>query len=84
VVSPEHVEIIYLPPVADARSLKAGHIDGYCVGEPWNSESIIAWHRLGSGHLRRRLPRPSRKVLVVSGNFLPNKGCGRSRWSPHC
>ena len=39
---PADVEIIFLPPPLMPRHLKAGHIDGYCVGEPWNSESILA------------------------------------------
>ncbi|HEX7262171.1 MAG TPA: CmpA/NrtA family ABC transporter substrate-binding protein [Luteolibacter sp.] len=70
VVSPEHVEIIYLPPSLMPRSLKAGHIDGYCVGEPWNSESIVAgtgWCPVTSAEIARGHPE---KVLVIAGNFL--------------
>lgn len=70
VVSPEHVEIIFLPPSLMPRSLKAGHIDGYCVSEPWNSESIIAgtgWCPVTSAEISRGHPE---KVLLVSGNFL--------------
>ena len=70
VVSPEHVEIIFLPPSLMPRSLKAGHIDGYCVGEPWNSESIIAgtgWCPVTSAEIARGHPE---KILIVSGNFL--------------
>ena len=70
VVAPEHVEIIFLPPSLMPRSLKAGHIDGYCVGEPWNSESIISgtgWCPVTSAEIARGHPE---KVLIVSGNFL--------------
>jgi ABC-type nitrate/sulfonate/bicarbonate transport system substrate-binding protein len=34
------VEIVVLPPPLMADALKAGHIDGYCVGEPWNSVGV--------------------------------------------
>lgn len=36
------VEIVVLPPPLMADALKAGHIDGYCVGEPWNSVGVAA------------------------------------------
>lgn len=70
VISPDLVEIIFLPPYLMPRSLKAGHIDGYCVGEPWNSESIISgtgWCPVTSVDIARGHPE---KVLIVSGNFL--------------
>ncbi len=70
VVFPEHVEIIFLPPSLMPRSLQAGHIDGYCVGEPWNSESIMAgtgWCPITSAEIAHGHPE---KILLVSGNFL--------------
>jgi len=70
VVAPEHVEIIFLPPALMPRSLAAGHIDGYCVGEPWNSESILTgkgWCPVTSAEIARGHPE---KILIVSGNFL--------------
>lgn len=68
--APEDVEIIFLPPELMPRSLKAGHIDGYCVGEPWNSESIlsgIGWCPATSADIARGHPE---KVLLLSGSFL--------------
>lgn len=35
------VRLVVLPPTQMAGSLRAGLIDGYCVGEPWNSASVI-------------------------------------------
>ncbi len=70
VISPEHVEIIFLPPSLMPRSLEAGHIDGYCVGEPWNSESIIAgtgWCPVTSAEIAHGHPE---KILLLSGNYL--------------
>jgi ABC-type nitrate/sulfonate/bicarbonate transport system substrate-binding protein len=69
-VGPAEVEIIFLPPPLMPRHLKAGHIDGYCVGEPWNSESIlsgIGWCPATSSDLA---PGHPEKVLLVSGKFL--------------
>lgn len=70
VSAPEQVEIIFLPPSLMPRQLKAGHIDGYCVGEPWNSESILAgtgWCPVTSSEISRGNPE---KVLILSGGFL--------------
>lgn len=68
--APEDAEIIFLPPPLMPRHLKAGHIDGYCVGEPWNSESILSgsgWCPATSSDLSHGHPE---KVLLVSGRFL--------------
>jgi nitrate/nitrite transport system ATP-binding protein len=34
------VNLTVIPPVQMVTSLKAGTIDGYCVGEPWNSRAV--------------------------------------------
>ncbi len=68
--TPSDVEIIFLPPPLMPRHLKAGHIDGYCVGEPWNSEAILAgtgWCPATSADLSHGHPE---KVLILSGEFL--------------
>lgn len=68
--APEDAEIIFLPPPLMPRHLKAGHIDGYCVGEPWNSEAILAgtgWCPATSADLSHGHPE---KVLLVAGKFL--------------
>lgn len=36
------VEIVILPPPLMADALAARRIDGYCVGEPWNSVAVAA------------------------------------------
>lgn len=67
------IEIIVLPPSLMPRHLKAGHIDGYCVGEPYNSESILAgygWSPATSAELSYGHPE---KVLLVSGNFVQER-----------
>lgn len=67
------VEIIILPPPLMARHLKSGHIDGYCVGEPYNSEAILGgygWSPVTSSDLSYGHPE---KVLLVSGEFVKNR-----------
>ena len=45
--SDKEVQIIVVPPVKMVDSLKKGEIDGYCVGEPWNSLAV----EQGAGHM---------------------------------
>jgi two-component system, oxyanion-binding sensor len=41
------IDIVIVPPPFMADALAAGRIDGYCVGEPWNSASV----RRGTGRI---------------------------------
>jgi hypothetical protein len=41
------VEIVILPPPLMTEALGRGRIDGYCVGEPWNSAAVA----LGTGRI---------------------------------
>ncbi|CCB67183.1 CmpA/NrtA family ABC transporter substrate-binding protein [Hyphomicrobium sp. MC1] len=41
------IEIIIVPPPLMVDALASGTIDGYCVGEPWNSAAAL----LGQGHI---------------------------------
>ncbi|RUY33288.1 nitrate transporter, partial [Mesorhizobium sp. M7A.F.Ca.CA.001.13.2.1] len=43
----QEIEIVIVPPPFMADALAAGRIDGYCVGEPWNSAAVAA----GTGHI---------------------------------
>ena len=40
------VQLTVIPPPRMVENLAAGNIDGYCVGEPWNSHAVSA----GVGH----------------------------------
>ncbi len=63
------IEIIIVPPPLMPRHLKAGHIDGYCVGEPYNSEAILGgygWSPVTSSELSYGHPE---KVLLLSSEF---------------
>ena len=47
-IDPDHdVEIVILPPSFMPDALAQGDLDGYCVGEPWNSAAEI----LGAGKI---------------------------------
>lgn len=41
------IEIVIVPPPLMVDALASGTIDGYCVGEPWNSAAAL----LGHGHI---------------------------------
>ena len=47
-VDPERdIEIIILPPPLMTEALANGALDGYCVGEPWNTAAVMQ----GLGHI---------------------------------
>lgn len=47
-VDPERdIEIIVLPPPLMTEALASGALDGYCVGEPWNTAAVMT----GLGHI---------------------------------
>jgi two-component system, oxyanion-binding sensor len=70
----EDVRLVVLPPPYMVESLAGGHVDGFCVGAPWNSVAVDA----GVGHILHLgceiVARGSEKVLAareqwVSENF---------------
>lgn len=72
-IYPGDVEIVFLPPPLMPGHLKTGHIDGYCVGEPWNSEAVISgigWCPATSADLSHGHPE---KVLLVSDQFIMDR-----------
>jgi ABC-type nitrate/sulfonate/bicarbonate transport system substrate-binding protein len=63
------VRIVVVPPPQMVANLKAGHLDGFCVGEPWNSvavQSRAGWIAATSSELD---PLHPEKVLMVRGDF---------------
>ncbi len=42
-INPDHdLRLVVLPPPFMVESLRAGHVDGFCVGAPWNSVAVDA------------------------------------------
>jgi ABC-type nitrate/sulfonate/bicarbonate transport system substrate-binding protein len=69
-IHPERdVQLVVVPPAQVHSNLKAGHLDGYCAGEPWNSLAIMSgtgWVVATSAELE---PRHPEKVLMVRRSF---------------
>jgi len=67
------VRIVVLPPPQMAANLKAGNLDGFCVGEPWNSLAVQAragWIAATSSELD---PLHPEKVLMVRSDFAAQR-----------
>jgi two-component system, oxyanion-binding sensor len=59
------VRLVAIPPPLMVDSLRAGHVDGFCVGEPWNSLAVaedVGRIITTNGQL---VPRGAEKVLAV-------------------
>jgi ABC-type nitrate/sulfonate/bicarbonate transport system substrate-binding protein len=67
------VRIVIVPPPQMVASLKAGHLDGFCVGEPWNSAALdegAGWCVATSAELA---PGHPEKVLMVRREFAETR-----------
>lgn len=65
--------IVIVPPPQMVANLKAGHLDGFCAGEPWNSLAVQAgagWCAAISAELAARHPE---KVLMVRRDFAEHR-----------
>lgn len=67
------VRIVIVPPPQMVANLQAGHLDGFCVGEPWNSvavQSRAGWIAATSSELD---PLHPEKVLMVRSDFADRR-----------
>lgn len=67
------VRIVTVPPPQMVVNLKAGHLDGFCVGEPWNSVAVHSrsgWCVAASAELE---PGHPEKVLMVRRDFAEQR-----------
>lgn len=66
-------QFVVVPPPQMPMNLKAGHLDGYCVGEPWNS--IAALERWGviAATSAEIAPQHPEKVLMVRREFAESR-----------
>lgn len=65
----EDVRIVTVPPPQMCLNLRAGNLDGYCVGEPWNSLAVqngLGWCVAASCKMA---PFHPEKVLMVQKRF---------------
>ncbi len=67
------VRLVVVPPEQMVRHLSAGHIDGFCAGEPWNSFAVAeakAWCPATSAEVDFGHPE---KVLMASQDFVEQR-----------
>jgi len=68
------VEIVVLPPPLMPDAIRTGGIDGYCVGEPWNSVAVAT----GAGRIATVKaaiwPRSPEKVLGTTESWAARNG----------
>ena len=67
------VRIVIVPPAQMVANLKTGNLDGFCVGEPWNSvavQSRVGWIAATSAELDALHPE---KVLMVRADFAASR-----------
>lgn len=70
-VNPDtEANIVVLPPPQMVHHLKAGHIDGYCAGEPWNSIGVMVGHGFCAATSVEVSPYHPEKVLMLSNRFV--------------
>lgn len=67
------VRLVVVPPAQMVANLKAGNLDGFCAGEPWNSvavQSHVGWCVAASAELA---PGHPEKVLMVRRDFAEKR-----------
>lgn len=70
-VDPERdVRLVVLPPPLLVDALRSGQVDGFCVGEPWNSLAVEAGIGVIAVACSDLWARPPEKVLALRAQFL--------------
>lgn len=69
----DDVEISVLPPPVMPDALKTGNLDGYCVGEPWNTIAITAGHGAMVTCKQKIWPDSPEKVLGVTETWAKER-----------
>lgn len=73
-IDPDHdVDVVVVPPPQMYPNLVSGHLDGYCVGEPWNSVAVLrrkGWCVATSVDIAHGHPE---KVLMVRQEFADER-----------
>ncbi len=67
------VQLVVVPPPQMVSNIKSGNLDGFCVGEPWNSvavQSNLGWCAATSAELS---PGHPEKVLMVKRDFAEQR-----------
>jgi ABC-type nitrate/sulfonate/bicarbonate transport system substrate-binding protein len=67
-------QFVVVPPPQMPQNLKAGHLDGYCVGEPWNSVASLAGFGRIAATSAKISPLHPEKILMVRSDFAEQHG----------
>lgn len=65
--------VVVVPPSQMVANLRAGHLDGFCAGEPWNSLAVMSrtgWVVARSAELA---PLHPEKVLMIRESFAKSR-----------
>jgi ABC-type nitrate/sulfonate/bicarbonate transport system substrate-binding protein len=63
------VQVVIVPPSQVFANLRAGHLDGYCVGEPWASLAVMNKAGFVVARSAEIAPLHPEKVLMARGDF---------------
>jgi ABC-type nitrate/sulfonate/bicarbonate transport system substrate-binding protein len=63
------VRLVVVPPPQLVANLAAGHLDGFCAGEPWNSLAVAEGHAWVAATSADLAPNHPEKVFVVRADF---------------
>jgi len=66
-------QFVIVPPPQMPLNLKAGHLDGYCVGEPWNSIAVQGRCGVITATSAEIAPLHPEKVLMVRREFADSR-----------
>jgi ABC-type nitrate/sulfonate/bicarbonate transport system substrate-binding protein len=66
-------QFVIVPPPQMPLNLKAGHLDGYCVGEPWNSIAVLERCGVIAATSSEIAPLHPEKVLMVRREFADSR-----------
>lgn len=67
------VRLVVVPPAQTVTNLQAGHLDGFCVGEPWNTVAVQTRAGICAGISRDLAPLHPEKVLLVRAAFAQHR-----------
>ena len=62
-------QVVIGPPKQILKGLSSGHLDAYCVGEPWNSQAVLRGLGCCLATSCSVAPRHPEKVLAVRGDW---------------
>ncbi|PTX97436.1 nitrate ABC transporter ATP-binding protein [Verrucomicrobia bacterium LW23] len=69
----EDVRLLIVPPSLTHELMSSGYLEGYCVGEPWNSVAILAGDGWCAATSENLAPLHPEKALLVRSEFAASR-----------